>query len=216
MTDTTSDSLDLATAQRRAAAFAWAMEQAAPTGPRTGHDPTGSVTVTVDPDGRTSHIDLADTWATRIAPEQLAQAIVAAARAAEAQGMTDFLTAIAALPESLDEIEPPRDYLEQKMAQHATSILELERTNPRLDEVVAMLDQATANATTTMAQIDQPATTPEPEPPAVSLDDPISFTLTARGGITVCAIDPTWIRRFPGSRVGDELNSALAEHLERN
>lgn len=175
----------------------------------SGTDETTAVTVQVGADGTPTSIELADGWRSRIPTGALSKAIVSACHAAHQAQTTSFLAIVDAAPASLDDIPVPMADHHRQSARQSADLAQLEQPPDRgsIAQAITALDQAVA----TPATPDLPR---DVEPVATS-EHPVVFGFRPDGTLTGCSIDPHWERRYPTSRMADELTATLRDQLTK-
>jgi DNA-binding protein YbaB len=185
----------------------------APAGP--GSDPTGSVRVTLDGQGRVAGVTVMTGWRQRLGADRLADAVVEAVRDASMRRLEAWGAAYGSGPGNggplTDHVEFDRDDFRRQLQAAATGhmseadrraaltgLLELAQSIERgLDEVSGGL-RATLSAIHT----------------GQSPDRHVAVTMTGGGEVTAVRLDPAWLREAHEINVGRQVKAAFRAAYE--
>jgi hypothetical protein len=175
---------------------------------RSGSDATGSVTVRTDETGRTVGIDLADGWTLRLPPDRVAAAVTEAATGLRRDALLESLSAVAKLPDRLEDVQVPATFAPQAPATPVPATPEeLIANAPSMESALASLRDAQAAIAAVRTGVPLADAVPDAEHPVV-------FTTNTAGGIISCAIDPEWLRGVRPDALGPQLSQALTRHVQ--
>jgi DNA-binding protein YbaB len=181
--------------------------------PAAGTDATGSVTVSLDSDGRVADVRPTPRWRDQLSTDQLGDAVVEAAQAAAINRLDAWSQALDAQPEpGATPAQAPTPTVDLAALRADAPYLDL---IGMLDEVTATLGQAVAASRAPVAP---------PAAPAVAVDDddadlsygsrPVVVRLDASGAVEHVDIELRWLAGADRARVGDTLTAAFARAYE--
>lgn len=178
----------------------------------SGTDPSTAVTFHVGADGLPTHIELADGWRSRLQPTSLAQAVVEASRAARVAVMAAFLRVVADAPAGLAEVglppEPAMRCSADDGAPDSPAAAAVVGGPVGVRDAIRALDSSVAAGPVEPLSASEASTVGS----RTSSSCPISFGFVGHH-VVDCAIDPTWVQRYPSGRLAEELTTALLEQL---
>lgn len=179
-----------------------------------GSDPTGSVTVTLDPRGRVSTVKVSAGWRARVGAEELPGAVVAAARDASIRRLSAWGGAFgessgerSATPVPLD-----RDDFQRRLRDAATGAMSAEDRRAALSELLELaegiergIDEVSGKL---RATLDAAYTGQSP-------DRHVTVTLTGGGEPTAVRFDRNWLRQAHDINIGRQLTAAFGAAYEK-
>lgn len=178
--------------------------------PASGTDAAGSVTVSLDTDGRVADVRPAPRWRDQLSTDQLGDAVVEAAQAAAINRLDAWSQVLDAQPEPGATPTAPAPTVDLAALRADAPYLDL---IGMLDEVTATLGQAVAASRAPVAP---------PAAPAADDDDadlsygsrPVVVRLDASGAVEHVDIELRWLAGADRARVGDTLTAAFARAYE--
>lgn len=178
--------------------------------PCSGGEPTGSVTVTLEPGGTPALIELAQGWRSRLRGESLGAAVIMAYRSAQQVRATAFLTAVSSLPASLSEVADvdAARRLDDTPASPSADADRVPTESGSVPEAIAALEAAMRPPSALLDGVDV-------ADPDVTRERPVVFGVGAGGVLTSCLIEPRWERFYPADQVATRLTEALHHDLAR-
>jgi len=180
-----------------------------------GLDPTGSVSVTLDAQGRASRVNVSAGWQRRVGVEGLSGAVVQAVRDASIRRLTAWGTAFGEEPGDRsgttvsgvpDAVALDRDDFQRRLHAAATGGMSVEDRRAALSE---LLELAEAIERGIDEVSDKLQATLDAVHAGQSPDRHVTVSMTGGGEPTAVRFDRTWLREAHEINIGRQLTAAF-------